>query len=58
MPEKVTVVYAFENGFRKEIEATDVEQATDIARGIYEEIYDCDYAAVLVGGEVVKEWGW
>ena len=58
MEDQVTVVYELDSGFRKEIEATDVTQAIEIAQDIYEQVYECAYAAAMVNGEVVREWSW
>ena len=58
MEEEARVVYKMANGFTKELTATDLEQAIDIARGIYEDNDDCEFAAAMIGEEVVREWGW
>lgn len=58
MEEIISVTYELSNGMSKEIIAVDVEQAIEIARSIYEQVDDCDYASARVNGEVVREWGW
>ena len=58
MDENITVVYQLDSGYKKELEATDMEQAIDIAKGLYEQVFECEYAAVLVNGEVAREWVW
>ena len=58
MEDKYTVTYEFESGFSRTLEAVDEEQATDIAREIYEQVYDCVYSAAKKNGEVIKEWSW
>ena len=58
MEELITIEYALGDGFSGQLIAPDVEQAIGIARNIYEQSDDCDYAKVYVNGEVVYECCW
>lgn len=51
----IIVEYGMEDGFSGKLIAPDLTEAIKMAKAIYEQTFECDYAKVVVDGEEVYE---